>query len=305
MIIADAYENLLGSGNVGDQLTGAIANAGSQGTNAQNWGLTSPAGMTVGATSASRVTLDSIQVPGGTVFPKGTSSRSMAYNNQSNFSFIQYFPPGTNSKLALGLWITLGPNFNNFATYDLVSVISQNGHYALIQLTSGIPYAVRIETDFGGVTRSANIGTGSGSTLWCSLLTDFVGGVAQLQTFDTAGALTGNVSCSQLTGDTIASVKVGNNEAGTDTTTTFFENMVLNWTAPSANFPLGPISMAKSLIDSRNPKPNSATTRAVNGTNLCDQQTSSNPAIPATDSRVSVPVASGTYPQNSRTWPLQ
>lgn len=64
-------------------------------------------------------------------------------------------------------------------------------------------------------------------------------------------------------------------------------------------------SVALSVKDCRTAKPNSATTHAVNGTNLCDQQTSSNPAIPPTDSRVSAPVASGTYPQNSRTWPLQ
>ena len=41
--------------------------------------------------------------------------------------------------------------------------------------------------------------------------------------------------------------------------------------------------------------------RLVNGTKIYDVQTSSNPAIAPTDSRVSKPVASGTYPQNSRT----
>jgi hypothetical protein len=52
--------------------------------------------------------------------------------------------------------------------------------------------------------------------------------------------------------------------------------------------------------DCRVTKPNSATSETVNGTKLYDVQTSSNPAIPPTDSRVSKPVASGTYPQNSR-----
>ena len=42
--------------------------------------------------------------------------------------------------------------------------------------------------------------------------------------------------------------------------------------------------------------------RSVNGTLIYDVQTSSNPAVPGTDSRkAGIPVASGTYPQNSRT----
>ena len=40
--------------------------------------------------------------------------------------------------------------------------------------------------------------------------------------------------------------------------------------------------------------------RSVNGTLIYDVQTSSNSSVPGTDSRVSKPVASGTYPQNSR-----
>ena len=58
---------------------------------------------------------------------------------------------------------------------------------------------------------------------------------------------------------------------------------------------------AYSVPDCRVTKPNSATGETVNGTILYDSQTSSNPAIPPTDSRVSKPVACGTYPQNSRT----
>ena len=58
---------------------------------------------------------------------------------------------------------------------------------------------------------------------------------------------------------------------------------------------------AYSVPDCRVTKPNSATGETINGTILYDSQTSSNPAIPPTDSRVSKPVACGTYPQNSRT----
>jgi hypothetical protein len=59
-------------------------------------------------------------------------------------------------------------------------------------------------------------------------------------------------------------------------------------------------SGAYSQPDCRVTKPNSATSETVNGTKLYDSQTSSNPAIPPTDSRASKPVACGTYPQNSR-----
>jgi hypothetical protein len=44
------------------------------------------------------------------------------------------------------------------------------------------------------------------------------------------------------------------------------------------------------------------TSRSVNGTLIYDVQTSSNSAVPGTDSRTALaPVACGTYPQNSRT----
>jgi hypothetical protein len=57
-----------------------------------------------------------------------------------------------------------------------------------------------------------------------------------------------------------------------------------------------------SVPDCRTAKPNAATSRTVNATKIYDVQTSSNPAIPPTDSRAAgAPVASGTYPQNSRT----
>jgi hypothetical protein len=55
-----------------------------------------------------------------------------------------------------------------------------------------------------------------------------------------------------------------------------------------------------SPIDCRVSKPNSATFRTINGAQIGDVQTSSNSAVPGVDSRVSKPVACGTYPQNSR-----
>lgn len=63
--------------------------------------------------------------------------------------------------------------------------------------------------------------------------------------------------------------------------------------------------MASSLIDSRTVKPSSATFRTVQGTQIDDVQTSSNAAIPPTDSRsqgasVDSRVAAN-IPQNSRT----
>lgn len=62
------------------------------------------------------------------------------------------------------------------------------------------------------------------------------------------------------------------------------------------------MSTPYSVPDCRVTKPSSATSRNVNGTLVYDVQTSSNSAIPPTDSRAAgAPVASGTYPQNSRT----
>jgi hypothetical protein len=59
-----------------------------------------------------------------------------------------------------------------------------------------------------------------------------------------------------------------------------------------------------STEDCRTNKPNDATSRDVQGTEINDVQTSSNSAIPPTDSRVSKPVDSRiapNIPENSRT----
>jgi hypothetical protein len=61
-------------------------------------------------------------------------------------------------------------------------------------------------------------------------------------------------------------------------------------------------STVYSQPDSRNYATFPNSSRSVNGTLIYDVQTSSNPAVPGTDSRTAgAPVASGTYPQNSRT----
>ena len=66
----------------------------------------------------------------------------------------------------------------------------------------------------------------------------------------------------------------------------------------------GPVYSGWSPQDSRKHKPNSATYRVLNGAQIFDVETSSNPAVPGTDSRKEKPVASALeYPQNSCTAP--
>jgi hypothetical protein len=68
------------------------------------------------------------------------------------------------------------------------------------------------------------------------------------------------------------------------------------------NFTASVVPNAYSVPDCRVTKPNSATSRTVNGTLIYDVQTSSNSAVPSTDSRADgAPSACGEYPQNSRT----
>jgi hypothetical protein len=72
------------------------------------------------------------------------------------------------------------------------------------------------------------------------------------------------------------------------------------------NFTATPTTTVYSVSDCRVIKPNSATSRSVNGTLIYDVQTSSNSAIPPTDSRVSTPQDCrliANIPQNSRTQP--
>lgn len=128
-----------------------------------------------------------------------------------------------------------------------------------------------------GLTLSGNSGSGSGTIsgppTWTFELADNGGTVA---TRTAASYSVGVAAGTQTYADTVAA------SGGAVAIVVF-------------NFPY-------SVPDCRNYGhfPNSS--RNVNGTSIYDVQTSSNSAVPGTDSRTAgAPVASGTYPQNSRT----
>jgi len=77
----------------------------------------------------------------------------------------------------------------------------------------------------------------------------------------------------------------------------------INFTATATPSPSG----TWSPIDSRVNKPNSATFRTVQGAQICDQQISSNPAVPGVDSRAAGKPQdcriAPNIPENSRTFP--
>lgn len=74
---------------------------------------------------------------------------------------------------------------------------------------------------------------------------------------------------------------------------------ITRWAAGSVN--LVDVPSNYSVPDCRAIAPAPNASRNVNGTLIYDAQISSNPAVPSKDSRAAgVPVASGTYPQNSR-----
>jgi hypothetical protein len=93
-----------------------------------------------------------------------------------------------------------------------------------------------------------------------------------------------------------------NQTAGIMGTTNNWQGWVAAFISSLVPIPPPPVTTVYSIPDCRITKPNSATSRTVNGTLIDDVQISSNHVIPPVDSRTAgAPKASGTYPQNSRT----
>jgi len=89
-------------------------------------------------------------------------------------------------------------------------------------------------------------------------------------------------------------------------TNTVTHSASASWAGVLLDFQLIPFPTVYSVPDCRVPPAGPNASRTVQGTKIYDVQRSSNPAIPPTDSRVSIPIDSrsstaGTTPQNSRT----
>ena len=226
----------------GTVLTPEILNAGTVGPPV-GWSVrrTPLTGFTVGESQGGMG--GSITV-GGTTFPVGTTTRSLALDHgQSAPITIEGIvsDAGASTVVANG-FITFGEPNATFAgkDFDLVVLGDPNGHYAVLQLNNGDAdgaggcYCVRIETDGNGTLHSSNTAITPGHRYSFSLLFDEVGGVSKLALFDPSNGFAqvgSTMMVAQITGNVFRFIELGNNEVGMASgATSFFENVMLDWT---------------------------------------------------------------------------
>jgi hypothetical protein len=199
--------------------------------------LAAASGMTVGAPQAGCANLGPVTVNGGSTY----AAASLAYHNlaladTSNFTVSQWYTDygiETQTNVTVAGCIHLGPTAGTGDTYDLVSLDGEtNSFAAILQLKAGTGAAYAFEIENGiAATVSAQIPVTSQGTYWFSLNVDMVGGLATLYIYSTSGSLVGGpVTVVMPTSTAFDAVLIGNNESGTDSGTTYFQNVMIDWT---------------------------------------------------------------------------
>jgi hypothetical protein len=211
----------------GTQVSASSLSAGTLGT-ATSWSQSSGSlsAMTVGP-HQSKCSVGTAIVAGNSI--SNPSSQPFAYNNSSNFTYWTRTIPSGHRKVAFGVCVTMNsiPSISNL--YDMIVVFDPQGHYVAFQLRS--QNCINIETDGNGTLHSGCITGQAGASYWCTFLDDETGGTASLACHDpTTGAQVGStVTVNQQTGRDVTSFRLGNNEIGTASTTTYFENLAVDY----------------------------------------------------------------------------
>ena len=171
----------------------------------------------------------------GTTYPVSTITQSLALTGSGNFTYASTGSiPNGETRVVVNGYITLAGS--NAGIMDLISVYDLLGGYAVVQQTpSSEGFGLWIETNPGDVTTHPSnfIAMTAGKRYSFSFLFDEVGGNAKLAVFDPTNKFAqvgSTVTVAQNTGSTLSKTYFGNDEAGTTTGTTYFEDLMFDWT---------------------------------------------------------------------------
>lgn len=187
-----------------------------------------------------------VQVQGITssvTYPIGTTTHSIVLDNSYNLETMTGGGIGTTSATISG-WYTAGqaPNLLSAQTFDPVFMFDSFGGFAGMQMKNGDPgtnsYILHIEATNPGTVHSSPITISQNVTYWYSMKMDEGAGLASLAVYDTSCNLIGTTSVAMSTGNNVNSFLIGNNEVGTSTGVTRFEDTVID--ATYAKWPLVP-----------------------------------------------------------------
>ncbi len=185
----------------------------------------------------------------GTTYPSSSTTQSMGYADTPSFTAVTSAGGTTtfgsvNPPIVVANgYITPGPADAGFGDglFDFVGLFdnSGSGHFAVMQMRngncdgSGTVYGLRIETDGSGILHSPCITVTPGHRYSYSFLFDETNGTSKLAIFDPSSAFAqvgSTVTVAQKTGAGLNSWIIGNNQGGSSTGTTYFEDSMLDWT---------------------------------------------------------------------------
>lgn len=201
----------------------------------------------------------SVAVNGGPSYACGATTGSLGHDdscNQSGNCYSRLTPNSGHDIIVVSGWLAnLPPNQEGSGSlWDLVKLDTGSGAEAILQLVSGTDqpqsnctaYGIEIEKTSGGTDHSACISVSPGGTYYYSFKVDFsANSLASLSLYTTSGAVFTQVGSTvtrtlNTTGN-ITTIFFGNAEFGTAPgTTTYFQNMMVDWTnAVFPNIPTG------------------------------------------------------------------
>jgi sugar lactone lactonase YvrE len=225
----------------GTTLTTAIANAGTVSNTCVPGSTCSfdsvPDGWTVGANQGVFSNPGPVQLDnGGTLYP----AQSLNYNNLAHLDSANstindfVFSNAAGNYFSILAGFTLGmPLQSNGDDYDLIMVQDGSGLYDDVQVSEGCggsdgAFGVRIENH--AVQHSPCISLSAApSSYYMATTWDTVDGMACLWVWTPQGTPVGT-SCETDTGGSIGNVRIFSNENGTDSGTTYYQNVMMKWT---------------------------------------------------------------------------
>lgn len=230
----------------GTALTTAIANAGTVSNNCVPGGAGSTGcsyssiatGLTVGANQNACSNLGPVAInSGGPTFATQTLNYNNVAHPDTTFNAISLFSFNSGIRpvnFTIAGCFSLGmPGQLNGNDYDMVWPQDNSGHGSIIQIGNGCggasgQFGVRIEANTP-FSHSACIRLFPQSTYWFSLNSNGNTSISTLTVRTPSGTLVGQVTVTSTVG-AITQVRMSSNENGTDSGTTFYQNVMMDWT---------------------------------------------------------------------------
>lgn len=240
-------------GTLGTVLTGAGLNTDAKGP-AVSWTF-NPATPTGYTFNVAQGDVGGSVTVAGVTYPFGTATQSVGLNDANSFTYMDGTVSTGQRIVVLNGYVTPGaalasPAFNGQPWDQVIARSADSAGAVVMQLWNGgnvnncLCYYIETNGAGGFIGRStAFIQVVTGHRYAYSLLFDETNGVAKLALFDPSNnfAQVGStITQAQETGQNFLGVRIGNAEAGTSTGTTFFEDVLLDWT--NHTFPNKPAS---------------------------------------------------------------